>query len=131
MEQLDGYLHEKILSHLNVRDVVRAGGTNRALREASHTELHNVVNNPHVMRVAERYKSKLRAPRVVDPADPGSAPYSIRTAMADVLPERNQYGEPTQFRGDGSRTFAGRQLKHAVDHTLTDRLGRDIDRGRN
>ena len=64
MDQLDADLHQKILSNLNPRDVARAGGANKALRTASRTEFHSIVNNPHVIHVAERYKSKLRSPKV-------------------------------------------------------------------
>ena len=137
MDQLDAPLHEMILSNLNPRDVARAGGVNKALRAASHNEFHNIVNNPHVTRVAERYKSKLRAPMM-------AGAMTVSDSLAD-LPERNRFGQGTQFRGeraidvgggqqqthqDGDRTFAGRTLKHFVDHTLEDRIGRAIDRGR-
>ena len=127
MDQLDADLHQKILSNLNIRDVARAGGANKALRTASRTEFHNMVNNPHVTQVAERYKSKVRIPMV--PAAP-SVPLSD-------LPEKNRYGQGTQFKseqavdigggqammlGHGER-FAGRNLKYYVDHHLADRLG--------
>ena len=55
----------QIMKHLNPRDVARSGGVNRTFREASHTEFHNILNNPVLTKVAERYKqSKLQTPFV-------------------------------------------------------------------
>jgi hypothetical protein len=139
MDQLDADLHQKILSNLNPRDVARAGGANKALRTASRTEFHSIVNNPHVIHVAERYKSKLRSPKVEMLDEP-----TLKETRQD-LPEKNRFGQGTQFRsvqpvdvgggqvqmlGHGDRTFAGRGLKYYVDHHLTDQIGRPIDRGR-
>ena len=119
-------LQSKVLSNLNPRDLARAGGTSRGLRDASHTEFHNLLNNEHLTRLAERYKSKLLTPRVTL-HDEG--PTRVAEAIGQ-LPERNEFGKPTQFRPDGDRTFAGRQMKRSVDDGITDQLGRPIDRGR-
>ena len=81
------------------------------------------MNNPHVTQVAERYKSKLRTPTVtfITPPD-----LTLKESIQD-LPEKNRFGQGTQFRslqpvdvgggqfqllGHGERTFAGRGLKH-------------------
>jgi hypothetical protein len=127
MDRLPKELKEKVLSNLNPRDMVRAGGTSRALRDASHTEFHNLLNNEHVTRLAERYKSKLLVPRMTLHDE---APTRVAEVIGQ-LPERNEFGRPTQFRPDGDRTFAGRQMKRSVDDDgITDQLGRPIDRGR-
>ena len=119
-------LQAKVLSNLNPRDLARAGGTSRGLRVASHTEFHNLLNNEHLTRLAERYKSKLLTPRVTLHDE---VPMRVAEAIGE-LPERNEFGQPTQFRPDGDRTFAGRQMKRSVDDGITDQLGRPIDRGR-
>ena len=136
MDKLDADLHGKILSNLNPRDIARAGGANKALRTASHNEFHSIVNSPHLARVAERYKGKLLAPKVDG--------LTVKESLED-LPEKNRFGQGTQFRseqavdvgggqsqmlGGGARTFAGRGLKYYIDHHLEDRVGRAIDRGR-
>jgi hypothetical protein len=136
MDQLDADLHGKILSNLNPRDIARAGGANKALRTASRSEFHSIVNNPHLTHVAERYKTKLRAPKV--------GGLTVKESFED-FPEKNRFGQGTQFRseqvvdvgggqtrmlGDGARTFAGSSLKYYIDHHLEDRVGRVIDRGR-
>ena len=126
LQGLPNDLQAKVLSNLNPRDLARAGGTSRGLRDASHTEFHNLLNNEHLTRLAERYKSKLLTPRVTL-HDEG--PTRVAEAIGQ-LPERNEFGQPTQFRPDGDRTFAGRQMKRSVDDGITDQLGRPIDRGR-
>ena len=126
LQGLPNDLQAKVLSNLNPRDLARAGGTSRGLRVASHTEFHNLLNNEHLTRLAERYKSKLLVPRMTLHDE---APTRVAEAIGQ-LPERNEFGKPTQFRPDGDRTFAGRQMKRSVDDGITDQLGRPIDRGR-
>ena len=123
MDTLPPELLRHVMSNLNLRDVARAGGASRALRDASHTEFHNLLATPVLTQIAGRYKSKLQTPFV---EEPGEVPVRVRERIREARGE----GGGFLTRPDGSFTSSARRLKRDIDRRITNQLGRPIDRGR-
>ena len=53
---------QHVASHLNLRSVARLSQVNRSTRDMDlpTVALHNMLENPHVSKIAGRYQSKLR-----------------------------------------------------------------------
>ena len=125
MEGLPDSLKERVLSNLNPRDMARTAEVSRGLREASHAEFHNLLNNEHLTRLAERYKSKLQAPHIQTEAFADLAPDRRRPLRQEV----NRLVANDSYRFQTPRSvMEGLRDGHWL--SLTDQLGRPIDRGR-
>ena len=123
MDTLPPELLGHVMSNLNLRDVARVGGASRALRDASHTEFHNILDTPVLTQIAGRYKSKLQTPYVEEPDE---YPRRVRDRIREARGEGGGY----LTRPDGSFILSARRLKRDIDRRITNQLGQTIDRGR-
>ena len=113
-------LKQKVLSNLNPRDMAKTAEVSRGLRDASHTEFHNLLNNDLLTRVADRYRRKLLAPHL-------QTDWQWHEFFGERIPL--QQG-PARFRG--LYGFTPTRIEDMAGPgwpmRLVDKLGRPIDR---
>jgi len=56
-----------IAGQMRPRDAARIGGVSRTFRDVSRVALHNLDRNPHLTRLQERYRSRLKRPHIQTP----------------------------------------------------------------
>ena len=115
---------------MSPRDAARMGGVNREWRDVSTVALHNLDQNPHITRLQERYRSRLRRPFI------NAGPH-YRMPLRQSMQLDRDLPDVTDARGRVIGRYRPSRYRRRVIDTglLEDQLGRrimpdDASRGR-